>query len=198
VRCILILKQFLYSKPADYFSWGYPARGHFQIKLRYIRFPRKLAIHLLFRNLSSLNCIIVKHDLQIHRIALSEVGLDSFLTDYRAGYCKRDGAARETFAVIPTFYRFCRDIGIEKNRQMTVAFPYDMDNFPLLPLMPLMHLETLTFSCAGEGIKTLLFFNFFFNLHSGEWSPNWVHSARRPLTGLLYLLRVIVRMEKLV
>jgi hypothetical protein len=32
----------------------------------------------------------------------------------------------------------------------------------------------------------------------GGWSPNWVHSARRPLTGLLYLPRVIVRMEKLV
>jgi hypothetical protein len=30
------------------------------------------------------------------------------------------------------------------------------------------------------------------------WSPNWVHSARRPLTGLLYLPRVIVRMENLV
>jgi hypothetical protein len=39
---------------------------------------------------------------------------------------------------------------------------------------------------------------FFFNLYSGGWSPNWVHSARRPLTGLLYLPRVIVRMEKLV
>jgi hypothetical protein len=37
---------------------------------------------------------------------------------------------------------------------------------------------------------------FFF--HSGGWSPNWVHSARRPLTGLLYLPRVIVRMENLV
>jgi hypothetical protein len=40
--------------------------------------------------------------------------------------------------------------------------------------------------------------NFFLNLHGGEWSPNWVHSARRPLTGLLYLPWVIVRMEKLV
>jgi hypothetical protein len=39
---------------------------------------------------------------------------------------------------------------------------------------------------------------FFFNLHSGGWSPNWVHSTRRPLTGLLYLPRVIMRMEKLV
>jgi hypothetical protein len=29
----------------------------------------------------------------------------------------------------------------------------------------------------------MLFFNFF-NLHSEGWSPNWVHSARRPLTGL--------------
>jgi hypothetical protein len=35
-------------------------------------------------------------------------------------------------------------------------------------------------------------------LHSGGWSPNWVHSARRPLTGLLYLPRVIVRMGNLV
>jgi hypothetical protein len=40
--------------------------------------------------------------------------------------------------------------------------------------------------------------SFFFNSHSGGWSPNWVHSARRPLTGLLYLPRVIVRMENLV
>jgi hypothetical protein len=39
---------------------------------------------------------------------------------------------------------------------------------------------------------------FFFNLHSGGCSPNWVHSARRPLTGLLYLPRVIVKMANLV
>jgi hypothetical protein len=38
---------------------------------------------------------------------------------------------------------------------------------------------------------------FFFNLHSGWWSPNWAHSARRPFTGLLYLPRVIVRMERI-
>jgi hypothetical protein len=31
--------------------------------------------------------------------------------------------------------------------------------------------------------------------HSGGWSPNWVHSAPRPFTVLLYLPRVIVRME---
>jgi hypothetical protein len=41
-------------------------------------------------------------------------------------------------------------------------------------------------------------FFIFFNLHSGGWSPNWVHSASRPFTGLLYLPRVIVRMENLV
>jgi hypothetical protein len=41
-------------------------------------------------------------------------------------------------------------------------------------------------------------FPLFLNLHSGGWSPNWVHSARRPLTGLLYLPWVIVRMENLV
>jgi hypothetical protein len=29
----------------------------------------------------------------------------------------------------------------------------------------------------------------------GGWSPNWVHSARQPFTGLLYLPQVIVRME---
>jgi hypothetical protein len=39
---------------------------------------------------------------------------------------------------------------------------------------------------------------FFFNLHSGGWSPNWVHSVCRPFIGLLYLPRVIVRMENLV
>jgi hypothetical protein len=32
----------------------------------------------------------------------------------------------------------------------------------------------------------------------GEWSPNWVHSAPRPFTVLLYLPRVIVRMENFV
>jgi hypothetical protein len=36
------------------------------------------------------------------------------------------------------------------------------------------------------------------NLHSGGRSPNWVHSARRPLTGLFYLPRVIVSMDNLV
>jgi hypothetical protein len=34
-------------------------------------------------------------------------------------------------------------------------------------------------------------------LHSREWSPNWVHSARRPFISLLYLSRVMVRMENL-
>jgi hypothetical protein len=42
-------------------------------------------------------------------------------------------------------------------------------------------------------------FFFFCSSHSGGWSPNWVHSARRPfILGLLYLPRVIVRMENLV
>jgi hypothetical protein len=39
---------------------------------------------------------------------------------------------------------------------------------------------------------------FFFNSHSGGWSQSWVHSARRPLNGLLYLPRVIMMMENLV
>jgi hypothetical protein len=40
--------------------------------------------------------------------------------------------------------------------------------------------------------------NFFLNLHSVGWSPNWVHSARRSFTALLCLPRAIVRMENLV
>jgi hypothetical protein len=39
---------------------------------------------------------------------------------------------------------------------------------------------------------------YFFNSHSGGWSPNWVHSARQPFTDLLYLADVIVRMEYLI
>jgi hypothetical protein len=38
----------------------------------------------------------------------------------------------------------------------------------------------------------------FFLICIGGWSPNWVHSARRPFIGLLYLPRVIVRMMNLV
>jgi hypothetical protein len=45
-------------------------------------------------------------------------------------------------------------------------------------------------------VKLCIFYSFF-NLHSGGWSLNWVHSARRPLTGLLYLPRVIVKMKNL-
>jgi hypothetical protein len=48
------------------------------------------------------------------------------------------------------------------------------------------------------GCSALIINYFFFNSHSGGWSPNWVHSARRPLNGLLYLPRVIMMMENLV
>jgi hypothetical protein len=53
----------------------------------------------------------------------------------------------------------------------------------------------LHFYCKCDGILCV---NDKFFLHSGGLSPNWVHSSRRPLTGLLYLPRVIVRMENLV
>jgi hypothetical protein len=46
-------------------------------------------------------------------------------------------------------------------------------------------------TCKVEAIIASLFFN----SHSGGWSPSWVHSARRPLNGLLYLPRVIMMME---
>jgi hypothetical protein len=52
--------------------------------------------------------------------------------------------------------------------------------------------------CSGTYKVGLGFLRFFFNSHSGGWSPNWVHSARRPLIGLLYLPRMIVKMENLV
>jgi hypothetical protein len=42
-------------------------------------------------------------------------------------------------------------------------------------------------STSSVEATTVLIFNF--NLRSGGWSPKWVHSARRPLTGLLYLPR---------
>jgi hypothetical protein len=38
----------------------------------------------------------------------------------------------------------------------------------------------------------------FFNSHSGGGVESKLHSARLPFTGLLYLPRVIVRMENLV
>jgi hypothetical protein len=47
---------------------------------------------------------------------------------------------------------------------------------------------------ADGNISSLLFF---FNSHGAGWSPNWVHSARRPLNGVLYLPRVIMLMDKL-
>jgi hypothetical protein len=55
------------------------------------------------------------------------------------------------------------------------------------------------FSSSDENVGgTYSSASIFFNSHSGGWSPNWVHSARRPLIGLLYLPRVTVRMENLV
>jgi hypothetical protein len=39
---------------------------------------------------------------------------------------------------------------------------------------------------------------FSINWHIGGLSPSWVHSARRPLNGLLYLPRVIMMRENLV
>jgi hypothetical protein len=66
----------------------------------------------------------------------------------------------------------------------------------------------LFISCSGtQGLilensnfhsRRQLVYCVFFNAHSGRWSANWVHSARRLLIGLLYLPRVIVRVENLV
>jgi hypothetical protein len=64
---------------------------------------------------------------------------------------------------------------------------------PLLVLhstIPIVH----AYDPAYWMLHIFILILFFFNLHSGGWSPNWVHSARRPFIGLLYLPRVIVRM----
>jgi hypothetical protein len=39
---------------------------------------------------------------------------------------------------------------------------------------------------SGTDRKVLILI-FFLILHGGGWSPNWVHSARRPFIGLLNL-----------
>jgi hypothetical protein len=48
-------------------------------------------------------------------------------------------------------------------------------------------------------ISISLYFKYTFFLIRivGGWNPNWVHSARRPLNGLLYLPRVIMMKENL-
>jgi hypothetical protein len=61
-----------------------------------------------------------------------------------------------------------------------------------------MWLNAVTGFCERSVRNQEFFVFFFFNLHSGGWSPNWVHSTRRPFIGPLYLPRVIVGMENLV
>jgi hypothetical protein len=71
----------------------------------------------------------------------------------------------------------------------SVLFPAGLANVDL----------TVPYYHYNYHLKTAnLLYRFSFNSHSGGWSPNSVHSARRPFTGLLYLPRLIVRMENLV
>jgi hypothetical protein len=51
--------------------------------------------------------------------------------------------------------------------------------------------------CKVKGNSAKYYIIFYLFEYWG-WNPYWVHSARRPFTGLLYLPRVIVRMENLV
>jgi hypothetical protein len=46
---------------------------------------------------------------------------------------------------------------------------------------------------TNRKVKKVLFF-FLFNSHSVRWSPYWVHLARWPLNGVLYLPQVTVMM----
>jgi hypothetical protein len=76
---------------------------------------------------------------------------------------------------------------------LNVAQPAGKCLFMLAVFMVKLYLHS---SIRIHGVA--LNFNFFLICIVGGWSPNWVHLARRPLTGLLYLPRVIVRMENLV
>jgi hypothetical protein len=59
--------------------------------------------------------------------------------------------------------------------------------------------ETLLWRIFKIHIVTAqVFLFYFFYWYCGNWRPYWVHAALRPCIGLLYLPRVIVRMEKLV
>jgi hypothetical protein len=44
--------------------------------------------------------------------------------------------------------------------------------------------ETAVLAFCASNVRYVINF---FNSHSGGWSPNWVHSAHWPFTGLLYL-----------
>jgi hypothetical protein len=58
--------------------------------------------------------------------------------------------------------------------------------------------ELIRATTAPQSVASLPRFIIFFNSHSGGWCPSRVHSARRPLNGLLYLRQVIMMMENLV
>jgi hypothetical protein len=89
----------------------------------------------------------------------------------------------------------------ELEADRSAPFSADVKNGGAKTPLPIsLHGLVLNSISTGTTLPFLLIFQhtLFFFFPSGGWSPNWVHSARRPLTGLLYLPRVIVRMENLV
>jgi hypothetical protein len=92
------------------------------------------------------------------------------------------------------FYYFCLNKcnELESNPLEILCTTLRSTVFPVLfhtiPLMPTQH--------QVRPLYLYTYCNAFFNSHIGGW--NWVHSARRPLNGLLYLPWVIVMMENLV
>jgi hypothetical protein len=95
-----------------------------------------------------------------------------------------------------TFGEKCRltDIGDFPGREMRRRDGIMQTRIPFIFLWLYSLIQALA---ASMKLSFSLQF-FFVILHSGGGSPTWVHSARRPLTGLLYLPGVIVRMENLV
>jgi hypothetical protein len=74
----------------------------------------------------------------------------------------------------------------------------DLDHF----FISLIHTQSVgllgRWTSPSQGCYLYIEQHNLFNSHSGGWSPSWVHSAHRPLNGLLYLPRVSMMMENLV
>jgi hypothetical protein len=122
----------------------------------------------------------------------------------------------------PSMSRMSENVGASTSRKSKGLHGLYRDNFTLLVFHQLrIHGDFSSFGAYVFGLLTSLFSRVqtlqtqtltvrlqrkadehgritFCISFSGGWSPNWVHSARRSLTGLLYLPRVIVRIENLV
>jgi hypothetical protein len=105
---------------------------------------------------------------------------------------------------LSTFFStpLCKDGNKSSFPKISVSLGISEDEISLEMFLSLCTLLVPTLCHRNPVHKFISYlFNNYFKIkksRSGGWSPNWVHSARRPFSGLLYLPRVIVRMENLV